>query len=101
MKIYKFCGVYMKKLFTYHPETVGETYFLHLKFAAIFGFKLMIAGIASLLHAIFPFIFAKTGSNCLFALMENYIERMPVVEDRVVLLGERIKAKIAMKKVST
>ncbi|HVO49017.1 MAG TPA: DUF6356 family protein [Steroidobacteraceae bacterium] len=52
----------MGRLFTAHPAEVGETYFEHLLRAASFGTRMMFAGGACLIHALFPFLFVKTGS---------------------------------------
>lgn len=60
------------KLFTNHPETVGETYVEHLRMASSFGVPMILAGLACLLHGIFPFLFEKTGSN----LVKNLYDRM-------------------------
>ncbi len=53
----------MLKLFTDHPASVGENYWQHLAMAFGFSFKLLIAGLACLLHALFPFLCVKTGSR--------------------------------------
>lgn len=53
----------MKNLFTQHPNSVGETYFEHLKIAGKSGVKLFWAGIACMLHAVFPFLFIDTASK--------------------------------------
>ena len=68
----------MKNIFTKHPTSVGETYLQHMKFAAQFGFNMVIGGIACLIHAIFPFVFEKTGSNYLLKMTENFFQ-MPEV----------------------
>lgn len=53
----------MKELFTKHPKSVGETYWSHLIFASVCGIKLVLAGMACIIHAIFPFVFENTASN--------------------------------------
>ena len=50
-------------LFTKHPESIGETYLEHLYFALRTGFKLMLGGMACMIHGIFPFMFQTTGST--------------------------------------
>lgn len=42
------------KLFTEHPESVGESYIHHFLYACISGIKLIFAGIACVIHSIFP-----------------------------------------------
>jgi hypothetical protein len=51
------------KLFTEHPRSVDESYFEHMGMAFGFGSRLVVSGIACLLHGIFPFLFVKTGSR--------------------------------------
>ena len=53
----------LRKAFTEHPRTVGESYSEHLVQASGFGGRMIVAGIACLLHGIFPFLFVKTGSR--------------------------------------
>lgn len=50
-------------LFTKHPHSVGETYFTHLFFAFLMGLQLLLAGIACIIHSVFPFLFTTTGSD--------------------------------------
>lgn len=73
----------MLKLFTTHPRSIGETYFEHLVFASSFGFHMLRAGSACLIHAIFPFVFERTGSNILLGMAQHFIERMPVQDEKV------------------
>jgi len=53
----------MRNPFTAHPHSVGETYFEHGVFAGRYGVKMMLGGLAALLHGIFPFLFQTTGSR--------------------------------------
>lgn len=85
----------MKNLFTKHPHSLGETYFQHMRAACAFGSAMLIGGVACVIHAIFPFLFEKTGSNFLLKMMHNYINRMPKSEERLVVLHELIDKKIA------
>src|SRR5689334_3287021 len=91
----------MKNIFTEHPHSVGESYFQHMKFASYFGFNMMLGGLACLTHAIFPFIFQKTGSNVLIKMTHDFIERMPEVESRVLKLSQVIEKKATSSKTST
>lgn len=59
------------RLFTTHPETVGETYFGHLAFAAWFSSRLFLAGGAALTHAVLPFLFETTASRIVRELYER------------------------------
>ncbi len=51
------------RLFTEHPESVGESYSEHFVFANSFGLKMILGGLACCLHGIFPWVFECTGSN--------------------------------------
>jgi hypothetical protein len=73
--------------FTRHPATVGESYGEHLVFAGGVGGRMVLAGIACMLHGLFPFLFARTGSRAIIALHEEMTggaraRLHPVVGDR-------------------
>ena len=53
----------IKKLFTDHPHSMNETYFEHLICAAGYGFRMIFAGFAAIIHSIFPFLFETTASD--------------------------------------
>lgn len=59
------------KLFTKHPNSIGETYFEHLIGAFTVGLKMIFGGLACLIHGIFPFICVKTGSTTIKDLHEH------------------------------
>ena len=63
----------LRDLFTDHPKTVGETYWQHLFVAAWFSSRLLIAGIACLIHAVFPFLFKGTGSTIVAGLFDRMV----------------------------
>lgn len=65
----------MKKLFTQHPESIGETYFEHFKFAFKSGCLLTFAGIACIIHSIFPFLFITTASTTMANISKEITER--------------------------
>lgn len=79
----------MKRIFTEHPHSVGETYLQHCLFASKFGIKLWVAGFACLIHAIFPFVFQKTASNMILKMILRFLDRMPAGADR-----QRVLAKL-------
>ncbi|MFT5259794.1 MAG: hypothetical protein ACI9J2_001051 [Saprospiraceae bacterium] len=58
---------------TDHLETVNETYIEHLLHAARFSLKLFVGSVACLLHAIFPFLFVKTGSKLINGLHHDMV----------------------------
>lgn len=55
----------IKRAFTEHPASVGESYFEHLGCALGFSLKMIGGGLACLLHGLFPFLFVRTGSKCI------------------------------------
>jgi hypothetical protein len=57
--------------FTEHPAAAGETYLAHLRTAAGFGWQMIAAGVACLVHALLPFLFVRTGSDCICRLHER------------------------------
>lgn len=64
----------MKKFFVDHPSSVDETYFTHLRFASKSGLKLVMAGLACIVHSLLPFLFVTTASRTvqnINYLMEN------------------------------
>ena len=67
-----------KSLFTDHPASVGETYTEHMAMASSFGIRMLLGGLACLIHGIFPFLFVKTGSR----FIANLHDRMVTNRDR-------------------
>lgn len=63
----------IREAFTKHPADVGETYGEHLVHASGFGFRMILAGMACVLHGIFPFLFIKTGSKQITHLHDRMI----------------------------
>lgn len=61
------------KLFTEHPESVGETYFEHMRMSFSFGTKMLFASIGCFLHAIFPFLCVRTGSSAVSRLHHDMV----------------------------
>jgi len=56
-----------------HLESVNETYFEHMAHASGFGFKLIGAGAACLLHGLFPALFCSTGSRAITQLHDTMV----------------------------
>lgn len=52
----------LQTLFTAHPAAVGETYGQHLGQASRFGVRMILGGLACLVHGLLPFLFVRTGS---------------------------------------
>ena len=53
----------MKNPFTAHLRAVGESYLQHGVFACRYGAKMMLGGLAALIHGLIPFLFETTGSR--------------------------------------
>ena len=49
--------------FTKHPQSVGETYFEHMKKAMRYGLRIQIVAIIIFIHALFPFLFEQNGGD--------------------------------------
>jgi hypothetical protein len=65
----------VRRLFTDHPASVGESYLQHLLVAAGFGTRMVASGLACLLHAFLPFLFVRTGSRCIEQLHSEMLAR--------------------------
>lgn len=63
----------MKRLFTEHPATVGETYTQHMRSAFGFAGTMFVASLACFLHGILPWIFKTTGSRAIATLHDRMI----------------------------
>ena len=65
----------LHRMFTEHPQSVGETYGQHLVHATAFGAQMVLAGLACMLHALLPFIFVRTGSEAIESLHARMLAR--------------------------
>ena len=54
--------------FTDHPASVGESYTEHLATATGFGTRMVLGGLACLVHGVLPFLFTRTGSRTIETL---------------------------------
>ena len=52
---------------------MGESYLQHLFRAACFGVRMMLAGIACLVHGVLPFLFVRTGSRAIAELNDRMV----------------------------
>ena len=66
----------LKRLFTDHPATVDETYGQHFSVAGWYGMRMLGGGLACLVHAVFPFLFLRTGSATITHLHQHMNDRM-------------------------
>ena len=77
----------IRKAFTEHPASVGETYTEHLAHASGFGLRMIAGGFACLLHGLLPVLFGKTGSQQIRTLHDRMVVnrlKMPSVMDFVI-----------------
>ncbi|MEM9208524.1 MAG: DUF6356 family protein [Pseudomonadota bacterium] len=63
----------IKRKFTEHPESVGETYGQHFVSAMSFSVTLLKAAAVCGVHALLPFLFEKTGSRCVTELYDRMV----------------------------
>lgn len=57
-----------------HLQEVGETYPQHFAKAAGFALTMLAGGLACLVHALLPFLFTRTGSDCVRRLNAEMLE---------------------------
>ena len=62
-------------IFTKHPSEVGETYFRHGVQAMRYSFTFLLLFVVALIHAILPFLFIKTASNCVGEMTKHMEQR--------------------------
>jgi hypothetical protein len=67
----------LKRLFTEHPDSVGESYFEHMRVALSFAGPLLAAGLAAIIHALLPFLCVTTASGTVKRLNARMISRTP------------------------
>lgn len=76
-------------LFTDHPTSVGETYGQHLHHASSFGLRMVVGGLACMVHGLLPFLFVKTGSRQIATLHDRMVTNrtnntLPAILDFVI-----------------
>ncbi len=64
-----------RSLFIEHPASVDETYSEHFVSALGFGAKMIIAGIACMVHGLLPAVFVTRGSDTISALHERMVAK--------------------------
>ncbi len=72
----------LKRLFTAHPRSVGESYGEHFSVASWYGLRLLGASLACLVHALLPFLFVRTGSATIAHLHAHMTGRLGPASDR-------------------
>ena len=61
----------LNKIFLDHPRQVNETYFQHGQCAFSYAFKLLVASIAAIVHALVPSLFEGTASTIVAELHQK------------------------------
>ena len=59
--------------FTEHPATVGETWGEHAMTSWGFAWRLQVAAVAALVHALLPFLYVKTASGMITSLHSKMV----------------------------
>jgi len=67
----------LRRLFTAHPDAVGESYVEHMRVALSFAAPLAVAAGAALVHAFLPFLCETTASRTVKALYARITARRP------------------------
>lgn len=66
---------FLDRVFLAHPRTVGESYLQHSAFAFRIASRLLLAGMAALLHAIVPCLCETTASRIILAMNADIVAR--------------------------
>ena len=74
----------LSKLFLDHPADVGESYAEHAREASSYGFTMIAAGIACLVHAAVPALFPSTGSRTIKTLHDRLVRKRGAKRDATV-----------------
>jgi len=88
----------LKRLFTEHPASVGETYTQHMGVALSFALPLTKAALGAFVHAVFPFLCTTTASDTVKGLHARMTRRCaacpkgPVHRPELFATGPRMPA---------
>lgn len=63
-----------RSIFIEHPASVDETYLQHFISALSFGTKMVVAGVACMVHGLLPALFVTRGSDTICALHERMVK---------------------------
>ena len=64
--------------FTDHPSSVNETYFQHMAMAFGFGSRMLLGGLACLVHGLFPWLCMTRGSDTIRSLHQRMVSHRVV-----------------------
>jgi hypothetical protein len=70
----------MFELFLKHPRSVGETYAEHLQVALSFGARMIVGGLACVVHAFVPALFERTASRTIANLYGRMVANRRVAK---------------------
>lgn len=70
------------RLFLRHPREVSESYGEHFATASGFGVRMVIGGLACIVHAFVPMLFVRTASDTVKALYARMKSRQPAFAER-------------------
>jgi hypothetical protein len=70
--------------FTEHPRSVGESYWEHMGVALSFSARLLVAGLATLVHSVLPFLLVGTGSRMIAQLHDSMVAHRVRADRRAV-----------------
>jgi hypothetical protein len=62
-----------RSLFIEHPASVDETYLQHFISALSFGARMIVAGVACMVHGVLPAVFVTRGSDTIRTLHEQMV----------------------------
>ena len=68
----------MLSRFTDHPSSVNETYLQHMGMAFGFGGRMLIGGLACLVHGLFPWLCTTRGSDTIRGLHHRMVSHRVV-----------------------
>jgi hypothetical protein len=82
---------FFARLFTDHPDSVGETYFEHMIMALKFSGNCAFASFCLFFHAFFPFSFKETGSSTIKHLFDIMVKKRLEQKEKIRLEQEKIQ----------
>jgi len=68
----------MLRRFTDHPSSVNETYLQHMAMAFGFGGRMVLGGLACLVHGVFPWLCLTRGSDTIRSLNHRMVSHRVV-----------------------
>ena len=64
-----------------HLKETNETYFEHMFHAIRYGFRMILAGFACIIHAIIPDLFVTTASDTIKGIIDDVARRKENILD--------------------